>query len=252
MEKRFKDRKDAGQQLALKLKFLSGEPDLIVLGLPRGGVPVADKVATVLKAPLDVFVVRKLGAPHQEELAIGALASGGLRHFNEDIIHQLHLTKSQIDEVIQRESQRLADKERQYRSQRSAETLQHRTIVLVDDGLATGATMIAALKTIRQLSPKKVIVAVPVTSKSAKEAVARYANAVITIVCSDDFFSVGQWYEDFTATTDEEVAQLLKQAPPHPVSEVQTSVPITKAENHGPEEVKPPGRIVIDSYPPLE
>jgi putative phosphoribosyl transferase len=203
----FQNRKAAGQFLA---KQLVGY--VLVLALPRGGVPVAFEVAKALNAPLDVFVVRKLGVPEQQELAMGAIASGGVRVLNEDIVRSLGVSEAAINQVAAKEQQELERRERLYRGNRPVLKLHGRTVILVDDGLATGATMRAAVVASQQQKPAKIIVAVPV---SASETCQEFQSKVDEVVCAatpSPFYSVGLWYEEFPQTTDEEVRVLLELA----------------------------------------
>jgi putative phosphoribosyl transferase len=208
----FRDRADAGRQLAEALGDYAGRPGLIVLGLPRGGVPVAFEVATALDAPLDIFLVRKLGVPGHEELAMGAIASGGVRVVNERLVNELELTEDTIASVAAREQQELERRELELRGGQAAEPVEGRTAILVDDGLATGASMRAAVIALRAQSVGELVVGVPIASP---EVCASFENDVDTIVCArtpEGFRSVGAWYEDFTQTTDDEVRGLLERA----------------------------------------
>ena len=209
----FRDRTDAGRRLAARMTEYAGRSDVLVLALPRGGVPVAFEVARALRAPLDVFLVRKLGVPGQEELAMGAIASGGVRVVNEAVVQHLNIAPEMIDAVTAREQGELERRERAYRDDRPAPDVRGRTVILVDDGLATGSTMRAAALALRQQGPARVVVAVPVASR---EACAEFRGEVNDIVCAatpEPFMGVGRWYEDFSQTTDEEVRSLL--ARPH-------------------------------------
>lgn len=206
---RFHDRADAGRALAADLAPYAGRRDLLVLALPRGGVPVAYEVARALGAPLDVFLVRKLGLPGHEEFAMGAIASGGIRLINEDVVREFGVTDTEIAAVSQAEEQELERRERQYRRDRPKPAIAGRTVILVDDGLATGSTMRAAVLALRQERPAHIIVAVPV---AAAETCDEFRGVVDDIVCAETptpFYAVGLWYEDFSQTTDEEVRQLL-------------------------------------------
>ncbi|HWQ11283.1 MAG TPA: phosphoribosyltransferase [Roseiflexaceae bacterium] len=208
----FRDRREAGRQLAAMLTAYAHRPDVLVLALPRGGVPVAFEVARALDAPLDVFLVRKLGVPGHEELAMGAIASGGVRVLNEQLVHTLSIPDHVIEAVAAREQQELARRERLYRGERPPPDLRGRTVILVDDGLATGATMYAAVKALRQQLPARIVVAVPI---AAPEACAELSEEVDDIVCAatpEPFYAVGLWYADFSQTTDEEVRDLLRRA----------------------------------------
>jgi len=208
----FRDRKEAGRLLAAKLAAYANRPDVLVLALPRGGVPVAYEVAQALKAPLDVFIVRKLGVPGHEELAMGAVATGGVRVLNDEIVNALRIPEYVIDKVTAKEQQELARRERLYRGNRPAPDVRGRAVILVDDGLATGSTMRAAAAALRQRKPARIVVAVPV---SAPQTCDEYRMGVDEIICAktpEPFYGVGLWYEDFSQTTDEEVRDLLEKA----------------------------------------
>jgi putative phosphoribosyl transferase len=208
----FQDRSEAGRILARALSEYAGAPGVLVLALPRGGVPVGYEVARELHAPLDVFVVRKLGAPGQEELAIGALASGGARVLNREVVNVLAITPEEIDRVAEREQRELERREQQYRGGRPRLEVSGRTVVLVDDGLATGSSMRAAIAALRQRQPAKVIVAVPVAPPSTCQELQLEADQVVCAITPLPFYAVGQWYRDFTQTSDEEVRRLLNLA----------------------------------------
>ena len=203
------DRFDAGKVLAKFLKEYYNKPDVIVLALPRGGVPVAYEIAKSLAVSLDVFIVRKLGVPWHEELAMGAIASGGTVVFNEDIIQTLNVSKTEINQVIQSEQDELKRREQMYRGDRVFPVLTDKTIILVDDGIATGATIQAAIKGIRQHNPAKIIVAVPVAATETYETIKKLADQIICPQIPSHFYAVGAWYENFSQTTDEEVFDLL-------------------------------------------
>ncbi len=209
MSERFRDRVDAGRQLAARLGAYAGRPDVLVLGLPRGGVVVAAEVARALGAPLDVIVVRKLGVPGQEELAMGAIASGGIRILNREVVQPLHITSGEIDAVAGRERGELERRERSYRDDRPPPAIQGRTILLVDDGIATGATVYAAIAAVRQQQPARIVVAVPVAAPSTCRDLLSVADEVVCVIMPESFFAVGSWYEDFSATTDEQVRAAL-------------------------------------------
>jgi putative phosphoribosyl transferase len=205
----FRDRTDAGRQLADKLRHYADRDDVIVLALPRGGVPVAVEVADALGAPLDIFLVRKLGVPGQEELAMGAIASGGVRVLNDQVIRMVRPSQAAIDRVAAEEQWELERREREYRGGQPPLDLRGKTVILVDDGLATGSTMRAAVAAVRKLGPDRVVVAVPV---GATETCADFEGDADEAVCAhepDPFHAVGLWYEDFSQTTDEEVRELL-------------------------------------------
>src|SRR5208337_1004909 len=205
----FRDRGQAGRQLAAKLAAYANRPDVIVLALPRGGVPVGYEVAQSLSAPLDVFVVRKLGVPGHEELAMGAIATGGVRVLNEQLIQQLEIPEFIADAVAARELEELKRRERLYRGGRPFPDLHGRTVILVDDGLATGATMEAAIRGLRQLKPARIVVAVPVASREICDALRPLVDDLICAVTPEPFYAVGHWYEDFSQTSDAEVRELL-------------------------------------------
>ena len=214
----FRNRIEAGRQLAQKLAAYADRPDVLVLALPRGGVPVAYEVAKALNAPLDVFLVRKLGVPGHEELAMGAVATGGVRVLNEHVVRALGIPEYVIDAVAAWEEQELARRERLYRGNLPAPDVRGRTSILVDDGLATGSTMQAAVKALRKQQPAQIVVAVPTASPEACGALKLEADEVICAVTPQPFYSVGLWYEDFSQTTDEEVRELLarSRAPAQP------------------------------------
>jgi erythromycin esterase-like protein/predicted phosphoribosyltransferase len=205
----FRDRREAGRLLAAKLSAYADRPDLLVLALPRGGVPVAYEVARALGAPLDVFVVRKLGVPGYEELAMGAVATGGVRVLNEEIVERLGIPNHLIDAVAAREQQELSRRERLYRGGRPPPDVRRRTVILVDDGLATGATMLAAIEALRQLQPTRIVVAVPTAAPETCEQLRTKVDDVICAITPEPFHAVGLWYQDFSQTTDEEVRDLL-------------------------------------------
>jgi predicted phosphoribosyltransferase len=208
----FQDRSEAGRVLASALARFSGDPSVVVLALPRGGVPVGYEVARSLRAPLDVFVVRKLGAPGEEELAFGALASGGVRVLNPEVVSALGITVQEIDRVAEREQRELERREQQYRGGRPALEVQDRTVILVDDGLATGSSMRAAVLALRHRGPARIVVAVPVAPPSTCEELRAEADVVVCAATPLPFYAVGQWYRDFAQTSDEEVQRLLELA----------------------------------------
>ena len=210
----FQDRFEAGRVLASKLSEFSGKNNVVVLALPRGGVPVGYEVAQALHAPLDVFVVRKLGTPGQEELAMGALASGGTIVLNREVIQALGISQSTIDAVAARENPELERREREYRDGRPALQVEGRTVILVDDGLATGSSMRVAIKALRKESAAQVVVAVPVASPSACSEFATEADKIVCAATPEPFWAVGQWYRNFSQTTDEEVRELLARGAP--------------------------------------
>jgi predicted phosphoribosyltransferase len=208
----FHDRADAGRALAQHLARYAARSDITVLGLPRGGVPVAFEVAAALGAPLDVFVVRKLGTPGQRELAMGAIASGGVRVLNDEVVTSLGIRPETIDAVAQSELHELERRERAFREGRPPADIKNRVAILVDDGLATGATMRAAIEAVRQLEPKRVVVAVPVGARDTCEELGRLADEVVCASMPVPFSAVGQWYADFQQTSDDEVRALLRRA----------------------------------------
>ena len=207
----FRDRRHAGQLLAAQLTEYANRPDALVLALPRGGVPVGYEVARALSVPLDVFAVRKLGIPGYDELAMGAIASGGVRVLNDQLVKRLGIPDQMIDSVTAHERQELTRRERRYRDGRPSPDVRGRTVILVDDGLATGATMHAAIKALRQLMPARIVVAVPIAAPETCEQMKAEADDVICAVTPDPFHAVGLWYQDFSPTTDEEVRALLAQ-----------------------------------------
>src|SRR5437588_10188257 len=208
----FYDRAEAGQQLAEELRDYANQPDVAVLGLPRGGVAVAAEVARALHVPLDVFVVRKLGLPGHEELAMGAIASGGVRVLNHDVIRALDIPEDVIEEVAAREQQELERRERLYRGDRPPPDVRGRTVILIDDGLATGSSMRAAVAALKHMKPRRIVVAVPVASRETCEEFGELVDDVVCVERPEPFMAVGRWYEDFSQTTDEEVHGLLEKA----------------------------------------
>lgn len=214
MQSRFRDRREAGRLLAARLTAYANRPDVLVLALPRGGVPVAYEVARALGAPLDVFLVRKLGVPGQEELAMGAVATGGVRVINNQIVHALRIPDHMIDMVAAKEQEELARRERLYRGDRPPPDVRGRIVILVDDGLATGASMHAAITALRQHQPARIVVAVPTAAPETCEALRAQVDDVICAITPEPFYSVGLWYGDFSQTTDEEVKDLLARSVP--------------------------------------
>jgi predicted phosphoribosyltransferase len=207
----FTDRRDAGRALAASLKEYARRDDVIVLALPRGGVPVAFEVAAALDAPLDLFLVRKLGSPGHSELAMGAIASGGIRVLNDDVVRWLGISPAQIDAVAQREQQELERRDAAYRRGGSLPSLSGRIVILVDDGLATGSTMRAAVQAVKQQSPARVVVAVPVGARETCRELRALADEVVCSRTPFPFSAVGQWYLNFDQTTDDEVRALLSE-----------------------------------------
>ncbi len=211
MSFQFRNRAQAGRLLAAKLESYAGRDGLLVLGLPRGGVPVAFEVAAKLKAPLGVFVARKLGVPGHEELALGAVASGGVCFLNDSLVQSCHIPRRILDELIERERRELERREQAYRPG-GPPALRGRTIILVDDGLATGASMRAAVRAARPQQPAQIVAAVPVAARDILEQLRQEVDAAECVQAPEDFSSVGEWYEDFKQTTDEEVRELLEKA----------------------------------------
>jgi putative phosphoribosyl transferase len=212
MEARYRDRTHAGRELTSKLPEYANRPDVTVLALPRGGVPVAFEVAKALRAPLDVFVVRKLGVPGHEEYAMGAIATGGVRVLDEGVVRAIGVTRAELDAVTAAEQRELERRERQYRGDRPSPDVAGRTVILVDDGLATGSTMRAAVEALREGGAARVIVAVPIAPPETCDA---FRDIVDDIVCArtpEPFYAVGLWYQDFSQTTDDEVRELLERA----------------------------------------
>jgi predicted phosphoribosyltransferase len=209
---RFQDRQDAGRRLAEKLMAHANDPDVIVLALPRGGVPVAYEVALALHAPLDVFLVRKLGVPGQVELAMGAIATGGVRVLNEEVVQALGIPEEVIDAVTADELQELARRERLYRGDNPPPDLRGRTVILIDDGLATGSTMRAAVAAARQQQPARIVVAVPVAARSTYDEFRTQVDEIVCLFTPEPFYAVGLWYAIFSQTTDAEIQELLARA----------------------------------------
>ena len=207
----FQDRREAGKKLGAALSKFANT-DAVVLALPRGGVPVGVEVSQALHVPLDVFVVRKLGVPGQEELAMGAIASGGVRVLNRTIIDGLSISPEQVDEVAAREQRELERREHDYRGASGPLDVRGRTAILVDDGVATGSTMRAAVTSLRQKGPREIVVAVPVASRYICDELQEEADETLCLYTPLDFFAVGQWYREFSQTSDEEVRTLLEGA----------------------------------------
>jgi putative phosphoribosyl transferase len=212
----FRDRHEAGVALADLLQGYARRNDVVVLALPRGGVPVAYEVASALHVPLDVFSVRKLGVPGHPELAMGAIASGGVQVLNEEVLAWYRPSADTVDAVAQVEMRELDRRERAYRAGRPLVLVEGRTVILVDDGLATGSTMRAAVQAVRQLRVGHVVVAAPVGARDTCEALRRIADDVVCVLTPDHFVAVGAWYVDFSETTDEEVQRLLTEPPSPP------------------------------------
>jgi predicted phosphoribosyltransferase len=205
----FRDRSEAGRLLAARLAQYADRPDVLVLALPRGGVPVGYEVARALHVPMDVFIVRKLGVPGHEELAMGAVATGGVRVLNDQVVAGLGIPGYVIDAVAKWEQQELERRERLYRGNRPPPDVRGKTVVLVDDGLATGSTMLAAARALRLQGPSKIVVAVPVASRDTCELLREEVDEVVCAVTPEPFYAVGLWYQDFSQTSDEEVRELL-------------------------------------------
>lgn len=206
----FHDRTDAGRNLASKLSAYYGQPNILVLGLPRGGVPVGAEIARALHAPLDVFVVRKLGVPWNPELAMGAVATGGVRVLDEGMVRSLAITPEEIAKVTAVEEIELQRRERAYRGGRVPLPIAGKKVILVDDGIATGSTMRAGLAAVRKLKPARVAIAVPVASRTTCAILRSVADEVVCAIEAEDFFAIGEWYEDFTQLTDQDVQALLE------------------------------------------
>jgi predicted phosphoribosyltransferase len=205
----FRDRHDAGRQLAMKLTHYQGNPDVLVLALPRGGVPVGFEVADYLGAPLDVFIVRKVGVPGHEELALGAIASGGVRVLNQDVLAMMDINEQTLEALFEREQREVERRELLYRNGRPPLDIEGRIVILVDDGLATGATMLAAVRAVRQHRPQRVVVGVPVAAPDVCRAFRRHVDEIVCVETPSPFQAVGLWYVDFTQTSDAEVRELL-------------------------------------------
>jgi predicted phosphoribosyltransferase len=210
MKARYRDRYDAGRELALLLGAYARRSNVLVLALPRGGVPVAYEVAKALAAPLDVFVVRKLGVPGHEELAMGAIATGDIIVLNDDVITNLVIPRRVIEAVVAAERQELEKRERLYRNDRQPPGVQGRTVILVDDGLATGSTMRAAIAALRLQGPERIVVAVPVAARQTCDQLSSEVDEVVCTLTPESFYAVGLWYDDFSPTTDQEVRELLE------------------------------------------
>jgi len=208
-QRRFRNRQDAGRMLAERLAEYAGREDVLVLALPRGGVPVGLELSRALEAPLDVFLVRKLGLPGQEELAMGAIASGGARVLNDDLVATLGLSSEVIDAVAEREQVELERRERVYRGDRPAPEVRDRTVILVDDGLATGSSMRAAVEAVRQRHPRRIVVAVPAAPRQTCDELRQQVDELVVLRTPHPFYAVGAWYEDFSEVSDDEVRAML-------------------------------------------
>jgi putative phosphoribosyl transferase len=208
----FKDRFDAGRKLSERLAAYDSLPDTIALALPRGGVPVAYEIARRLNLPLDIFIVRKLGLPGQEELAMGAIASGGIRVVNQSVLDQVQISQRVFDSVTANELRELERRERLYRGQHSSIEVTGKNVLLIDDGLATGTSMRAAIDALKKKNPAKIIVAVPVSPSDTYQEIKALVDDIVCVLTPYPFYSVGHWYEDFPQTSDQEVTSLLKQS----------------------------------------
>jgi putative phosphoribosyl transferase len=215
---RFRNRTEAGKLLASKLTQYANRPDVLVLGLPRGGVPVAFEVAKALNAPLDICLVRKLGVPGHKELAMGAIASGGVQVLNEELVAWMRISGQTIAEVAERELQELQRRERVYRGDRPLPQIRARIVILIDDGLATGSTMRAAIGVLKHQQPQRIIIAVPVAPLDTCNELRSKVDEVVCLMTPAQFYAIGLWYEDFTQTTDEQVCELLAVATRNPQS----------------------------------
>ena len=209
MRTQFRDRTEAGELLAERLAGYANQPDVIVLALPRGGVPVGAQVAKKLNVPLDVFVVRKLGLPGHPELAMGAIATGGVRVFNGDVVNAFRIPDEVINAVTAAEYQELQRRERSYRDDLPPPEVEGKTVIVVDDGIATGSTMMAAISALRQLNAGRIVVAAPTIARTTYDHLRADCDEVVAVIVPAEFYGVGQWYQDFSQTTDEEVQQLL-------------------------------------------
>jgi len=205
----FRNRTEAGQKLAARLQAYNHQPDVLVLALPRGGVPVGYEIARALHAPVDVFVVRKLGVPWNPELAMGAVATGGVRVFEEETVRMLAIPGEEIAKVAAREVRELERRERAYRGGRTPFPVAGRKVILVDDGVATGSTMRAGVAALRRLRPAQIVIAVPVAPRATCAMLRKLADEVVCLIEAEDFFAIGEWYEDFSQLTDQDVQKLL-------------------------------------------
>lgn len=210
----FQNRKDAGEKLAEQLASYADRKDVVVLAIPRGGVPVGAEVARALGVPLDIFIVRKLGVPGQEELAFGAIASGGVRVLNDDVVRMASITSGEIESVTEREKKELERRERVYRGGRAALEVKGKTVLLVDDGIATGSSMRAGIAALRQHAPARIIVATPVAPATTRRRLGKEADGIVCVCMPETFHAIGQFYEDFLPTGDDEVCTLLEQTRP--------------------------------------
>lgn len=212
MLSRFVDRESAGRALAQKLQHYKGTPDLLIIGLPRGGVVVAFQVALALQAQLDAFIVRKLGAPYQPELAMGAVAEGGMLLLNDAVVNYLSVSKEFIEETAREQMVEVERRQKLYRGDRAMAKIAGRTVIVVDDGLATGATMKVAVRALKRKEPSKLVIAVPLGAASTCSELKNEADELICLMTPEPFFAVGSWYENFEQTTDQQVRELLQKA----------------------------------------
>lgn len=212
MERKFRDRTEAGQLLAAQLQAYAHCPNGLVLALPRGGVPVAYEIAEALNLPLDICLVRKLGVPGQEELAMGAIAPNGVMVLNNEVLRMLHISRQTLLQVARLEKRELERREQVYRGDRPAPVIRDRTIILVDDGIATSSSLRAAITVLQRQHPQQIIVAAPVMPDSIYQSLGKLVQGVISLLTPEPLRSIGQWYEDFSQTSDAEVCRLLKQA----------------------------------------
>ena len=208
----FQNRTEAGRLLATELRRYAGQPNLIILGLPRGGVPVAFEVAGALRAPLVVFIVRKLGTPGQRELAMGAIATGGVRVINDEVVRTLNIPMTVIDAVAAEETRELKRREFAYRGDYSEPEVSGKTVILVDDGIATGSTMHAAIRALKSQAPARLVVAVPTCAPTTFRELRQEVDEFVALMTPEPFYGVGQWYADFSQTSDAEVSELLARA----------------------------------------
>lgn len=211
----FRDRREAGELLAEKLLNYERRRDTVVLGLPRGGIPVGLEVASRLALPLDVYVVRKLGVPGHEELAMGAVATGGIRVMNQSVVRQLRLSDEDIDRVARKEVAEMERREKAYRNGRTSIEVEGKTVIVVDDGVATGSTMLAAIEALRAQKAGRIVIAVPTVAAATVPELEEKADEVVAVMAPESFMAVGQWYEEFEQTSDEEVQQCLEKARRH-------------------------------------
>lgn len=218
MQTRFHDRIDAGKRLADALGVYANRRDVVVLALPRGGVPVAAQAAVKLNAPLDILLVRKLGVPFHRELGMGAIATGGIRIINKEIVDALGISTEDIETVAREEEHELERREKAYRGDVPASKVEGKTVILVDDGIATGSTILAAIAAARQLKAAHIVVAVPTVAAATYHKMRNVADDVVALLVPEEFYAVGQWYESFPQTTDQEVRQFLAEARQHQVA----------------------------------